>query len=106
MFPDTMQNCLVYYISLLEKAVENSYPGQLVSSPPLVIVNNKKEFMVEEILDSRLLGQGKRLKYLMTWLGYTDPDWQDAENVNELQAVDEFHQRYPHKLGPLGENVV
>ena len=100
-----MHNHPVYHISLLEKVAENPYTGQLVLPPPLVIVNDEKEFMVEEILDASLFGRGKKLKYLVKWLGYPDPDWQDVETVNELQAVDEFHQRYLHKLRPLAENV-
>ena len=68
-------------------------------------MNDKEEFILEEILDARLFGRGKKLKYLVKWLGYADPDWQDAEIVNELQAVDEFHQQYLYKLGPLVENV-
>ena len=69
-----MHNYLVYHVSLLEKAAENPYPGQLVPPPLLVMVNNEEEFMVEEILHARLFGRGKKLKYLVKWLGYTDPD--------------------------------
>ena len=105
MLSDIMHNYPVYYVSLLEKAAGNLYPGQLVLPPPPVIVNDKQEFIVEQILDARLFGRGKKLKYLVKWLGYTDPVWQDIETVNELQAVDEFHQQYPHKLRPLAENV-
>ena len=101
-----MYNHPVYHVSLLEKAAENPYPGQLVLPPPPVIVNDEEEFVVEEILDARLFGRGKKLKYLVKWMGYADPHWQDADAVNELQAVDEFHQRYPYKPGPLAENVV
>ena len=73
--PDTMHNYLVYHVSLLQKAAEN----------------DEEEFVVEEILDARLFGRGKKLKYLVKWIGYADPNWQDAEAVTELQAVDEFH---------------
>ena len=30
--------------------------------------------MVEEILDARLFLRGKKLKYVVKWLGYADPD--------------------------------
>ena len=100
-----MHNHLVYHVSLLEKAAENLYLRQLVPPPLPVIVNGKEEFMVKQILDARLFRTGKKLKYLVKWLVYADPDCQDAETVNELQAVDEFHQQYPYKLGPLAENV-
>ena len=75
MLPDTMHNHLVYYVSLLEKAVENPYPGQLVPPPPPVIVNDEEEFVVKEILDARLFKRHKKLKYLVKWLGYADPNW-------------------------------
>ena len=105
MLPDTMHNHPVYHVSLLEKAAENPYLGPLVPPPLPVIVNDEEEFVVKEILDARLFGRDKKLKYLVKWMGYADPDWQDAEAVNELQAVDEFHQWYPHKPSPLAENV-
>ena len=84
MLLDTMHNHPVYHVSLLEKVAQNPYPRQLGPPPPPMIVNDKEEFVVEEILDARLFGRGKKLKYLVKWLGYPDPDWQDAEAVNEL----------------------
>ena len=39
----------------------------------------------------------------MKWTGYDTPDWQDAHNMNRLQAVDDFHEKYPAKPGPLVE---
>ena len=44
-----------------------------------------------------------KLQYLIKWTGYDRPDWQDATNVNGLQAIDVFHQRYPDKPGPMAE---
>ena len=91
MLPDTMHNHPVYLVFLLEKVAQNPYLGQLVSPPLPMIVNDEEEFVVEEILDARMFGRGKKLKYLVKLLGYPDLNWQDAETVNELQAVDEFH---------------
>lgn len=65
---DILYNHLVYYVSLLKKAAEDLYPRQLVTAPPLVILNSKEEFIVEEILDFQLFGRGKKLKYLLKWL--------------------------------------
>ena len=56
---NTMHNHPVYYVSLLEKAVEDPYLRQLVPPPLPVIVNGEEEFIVEEILDSWLFGRGK-----------------------------------------------
>src|SRR5690606_23099027 len=56
---------------------------------------------VEEVLDSRIYH--RRLQYLIKWVGYNDPDWLAAEDVNGLVALDTFHQTYPDKPGPLPE---
>lgn len=59
---------------------------------------------MEEILDSRLWGRSRKLKYLVKWLGYAEPEWMDARTVNKLEAVDRFHQQHPEKPGPLPED--
>jgi hypothetical protein len=61
------------------------------------------EFQVEEIADSRLYY--RKLRYLVKWIGYDEPTWERAELVNDLEAVDRFHERYPSKPGPLPENL-
>jgi len=47
----------------------------------------------------------RRLEYLVKWAGYEEPTWELARDVNRLQAVDEFHGKYPGKPGPLPENL-
>jgi hypothetical protein len=66
-------------------------------------VDNEEEWHVEEVLNSRIFR--KRLQYKIKWVGYNESNWEPAENVNKLKAVDQFHQRYPDKPGPLPEDV-
>ena len=101
-FPASAKFHRVQHVSLLDPADSDPLPGQRNPPPPPVIVNNEEEWHVEEVLDSRI--RRKRLQYLVKWVGYDEPDWQPAEAVNELAAVDIFHQRYPGKPGPLPEN--
>ena len=89
----------------MDPTANNPLLGQIIPPLPPVIVDKEEEFVVEEILDARLFGRGKKLKCLVKWLGYTDPDWQDVEIVNELQVVYDFYQQYPYKLGPLPEGI-
>jgi hypothetical protein len=42
-----------------------------------------------------------QLQYLIQWTGYDSLTWEPAMFVDGLQAVEEFHQRYPTKPGPL-----
>ena len=67
-----------------------------------MIVDNIKEWHVEEILDSRIYR--RHLQYLVKWVGYDQPDWEPAEGMNKLKVVDCFHERYPQKPGPLAED--
>jgi len=70
-----------------------------VTAPPLpVIVEGEKEWEVEEILDSRRIrGQ---LQYLVKWTGFADPTWEPEENLIEVEAFDNYHERYLEQLAP------
>jgi hypothetical protein len=100
--PRTMKVHPVFHVSLLEPAANDPMPGQQREPPPPVVVDGEDEYHVEEILDSKMVR--RRLRYLVKWTGYDQPDWEPAENVNGLAAVDEFHEKYPGKPGPLPED--
>ena len=92
----------VFHVSLLEPAADDPYPGQPQPAPPPVIVDGEEEWQVDDILDSRM--RYRRLQYLVKWTGYDRPEWEDARNINGLQAIDQFHARHPEKPGPLPED--
>ena len=99
--PATMQIHPVFHVSLLEHAAQDPFPGQRQPPPPPVVVDGEEEHYVDEVLDSRLFGRWKKLQYLIKWTGDDHPTWEDAAAMDELQAVDRFHARHPHKPGPL-----
>ncbi|RYP23517.1 hypothetical protein DL765_001031 [Monosporascus sp. GIB2] len=65
---------------------------------------NAEEYLVDEVLDSRLSGEGA-LQYRVRWGGYaTDPVWYDAEGFKGAPfKLREFHYRHPKKPGPPEE---
>ena len=65
-------------------------------------VEGEEEWQVREVLDSKF-GRNQ-LRYLVSWEGYDETTWKLAESINELKAVDDFHERYPLKPGPLPED--
>jgi Chromo (CHRromatin Organisation MOdifier) domain len=62
---------------------------------------SQEEWEVEDVVDSKLFGQKKRLRYKVAWKGYA-PDWRYWEEIlpgcEELVAA--FHTQYPGKPGP------
>ena len=99
--PESVRLHPVFHVSLLEPAANDPYPGQLQPPPPPVEVDGEEEWLVDDILDARI--RYRNLQYLVKWTGYDQPAWEDATNVNGLQAVDNFHQAHPDKPSPLLE---
>jgi hypothetical protein len=64
-----------------------------------VEVEGDQEYQVERVEDSRVYRN--QLQYLIRWMGYDQMTWEPAKDVNGLQALDIFHQKYPQKPGPL-----
>ena len=93
-----MQVNPVVHVPLLEPVARDPLPGQRQPAPPPVEIDGEQEWFVDSILDSRMYR--RRLQYLVKWAGFDQPDWEPAENVNELEVVTRFHKRYPHKPGP------
>jgi hypothetical protein len=90
-------------VSLLDPVAEDPLEGQVVLPPPPVEVDGEEEYQVSSVEDSRMYRS--QLQYLIRWMGYDSLTWEPAKFVNGLQAVDEFHKRYPRKPGPL-ENAL
>jgi Chromo (CHRromatin Organisation MOdifier) domain len=72
------------------------YPSQKHPSlPPPIITDKGEEYVVEEIMDSKL-SRGK-LKYLVKWEGYPNPTewtWEPEESILADNRA-EFHEKHP-----------
>lgn len=98
--PKSMKIHPIFHISLLYPAATDPVPGQLQKPPPPVIVDGVEEYEIEEIYNSRMHKQ-KGLQYLVKWVGENSATWEPATNLDETAAVDNFHNRYPNKPGPI-----
>jgi len=81
--------------------VNDSLKGQRVNPPPPVEVDGEVEYQVWSVEDSWMYRN--QLQYLIRWTGYDSVRWEPATFVDGLQAVGDFHQRYPRKPAPLEE---
>jgi len=86
-------------VSLLDPVVEDPLEGQVVLPPPTIEVDGEEEYQVSGVEDIRVYRN--QLQYLVPGTGYGSLTWEPAKYVDGLQAVEEFHQRYPTKPGPL-----
>ena len=59
--PPTMKIHNVFYPNLLQKSAIDPLSGQQNSSPPLTVVNNKKEWEVNSILNAKRGRGGKKV---------------------------------------------
>ena len=70
----------VFHTSLLKKAVEDPLMGQRNISLQPVVIDDEDEQELEDILDSRLSGRGKRLQYRVKWRGIDeDLEWYNVD---------------------------
>jgi Chromo (CHRromatin Organisation MOdifier) domain len=92
-----------FNVDLLRPAGTDPFPSQKQddTQPPPVLIDDQQEYFVEEILDQRVVrgrGRGgpKKLQYLVKWVGYAEPDWQPAENMEDTEALEKYLQQRDH----------
>ncbi len=92
---------LVFIISLLRKNLDDFLLKQIISSFSSIVINDKQEFDVENIVDLRLMNRtfNKRLQYKMRWIEHSfDRKWYLTENFDHAkEIVFDYHNRYSNK---------
>ena len=81
----------IFNVVKLSWAPPDPIPGRQSSLPPLPeIVDGEEEWVVEEILDSRMVN--KKLCYLVKWEGFSveHNSWEPWDNVHALELVADF----------------
>jgi len=98
---------LIFHTSMLKPIALNSIPNRTQDPLPPLEIDGEVEYIVEAILDSKIDHHWTcPLQYFVKWEGYDgtpeETSWTDAslcENAPDL--LEEFHQCYPNKPGPL-----
>ena len=91
---------LVFNVVKLTAAPSDPIPGRhQPQPPPPELIDGEEEYIVEEIIDSRMFR--RRLQYLVKWEGYglEANTWEDSGNVaNAPEKVAKFHVTHPAAL--------
>jgi Chromo (CHRromatin Organisation MOdifier) domain len=87
----------IFHASLLTPYKEMEEHGRNFVQPAPELIKGEEEYEVEQVLNSRRWGQGRKLQYLLRWKGYshTHDSWQDAADVHAPDLVAEYHRRKP-----------
>src|SRR6266702_1367216 len=82
----------VCHIDLLTPYRETDIHGSNYSRPAPDLVNDKEEYEVEKVLDTRRFGRGRKRQYLIKWKGYPDSDneWVNHKDIHAPEAIREF----------------
>src|SRR6266404_6156736 len=81
----------VFHVDLLTPYKETATYGSNYTRPPPDLIDGEEEYEVERIINSRQVGRGRQVQYLVKWKGYPDSDnqwvkWQDVANAPDLLA--------------------
>jgi hypothetical protein len=101
--PASIQIQGVQPISHLDPVVQDSSERHVVALPPPVDVDAEEEYHVSSVKHSLIYRN--QSQYRTLWTGYDSLNWKPVKFVDGLQAVGQFHQRYPGRPGPL-ENAI
>ena len=90
----------MFHVDLLTPYKETAFHGTNYTRPPPDLINNEEEYEVEQILDSRVRGQNRRIQYLVKWVGYPDSDnqWLDADQLTVDNTIREFKKKCPNAI--------
>ena len=100
--PSTMKVHDAFHPSLLRKDAQDPLPGQIQEPPGPIVVDEEEEWELDDILDCRYYGKGKRLQYQVKWKGYDKRDlhWYNADGdefKNASELVEDFNKRYSRR---------
>ena len=86
----------VFNVVKLTPAPPDPIPGRRPKPPPPPeIIDGEEEWVVEEILDSRVIR--RKLRYLVKWEGYgmEHNSWEPWDQVHAPELVADFYRKHP-----------
>ena len=90
--PKSMKIHNVFHTDLLLPYKEMEQYGTPFTRPP-PIIDSEEEYEIENILDARQHGRGRKLQYLVHWKGYphSDDSWIDHKDLHAPDLLKEFY---------------
>ena len=106
--PESMRSVhSVFYVSMLELTISNTFSKRIQPAPAPVIIDREPEYEISWIVDSKIdCWWACKLLYKIIWLGYEntgdESEWISTSKLSHaVDLVSDFHIAYPTKPGPL-----
>ena len=98
--PQSMKIHNMFHTDLLLPYKETEQYGTPFTRPP-PIIDSEEEYEIENILDARRHGRGRKLQYLVHWKGYphSDDSWIDHKDLHAPEALSDFYFSNPAAAG-------
>ena len=93
----------MFHVDLLTPYHETEVHGANFTQPPPDLIDGEEEYEVEEILDSRKHGRGRKVQYLVKWKGYpsSDNQWVNWDDMHTKEALAEFRRQNPEAISHI-----
>ena len=92
----------VFHANLLTPYRETELYGANFIRPPPDLIDGVEEYEVEKVLDVKRKGRGRKLHYLVKWLGFpmSDSTWEPPFSlINAPEAIADFYRANPRAEG-------
>ena len=90
----------MFHVDLLTPYCETELHRPNFTRPPPDLINGEEEYEIEEILQSRKFGRGRKIQYLVKWKGYPDLEnqWVDWDDLHADEALVDFKEKNPNAI--------
>ena len=87
----------VFHADLLTPYHETELHRPNFTMPPADLIDGEEEYEVEEILQLRKFGRGRKVQYLVKWKGYpgSDNQWVDWDDLHTDEMIADFKKKNP-----------
>ena len=88
----------VFHANLLTPYKETALHGTNYARPPPDLIAGEAEYEVEQILDARQRGRGRKVHYYVKWKGFpmSDSTWEPRAHLHNAQdLITDFYRLHP-----------
>ena len=101
--PPQWKNHDVFHVDLLTPYRETKLHRSNFTKPPFDLIDGEEEYKIEEILQSRKFGRGRKVQYLVKWKGYPDSEnqWVNWDDLHTDEALVDFKKKNPKAVSHI-----